>query len=65
MLMVYAMWVGGVSKCVYLTARFARGAKIAEKKQYFSFAVDPPNRPVDRKDGKGKAFSFAKQSNHL
>jgi hypothetical protein len=30
-----------------------------------SFAVDPPNRTADRKDGKGKAFSFARQSNHL
>jgi len=34
------MGVGGLYKCVYLTARFARGAKIAGKEYYFSFAVE-------------------------
>ena len=34
------MRVCGLYKCIYLTARFAKDAKIAEKKYYFSFAVE-------------------------
>jgi hypothetical protein len=41
--------------------------KVAEyaEKGYFMFAVDPPKRPADRKDGKHKRPSVSSENKYL
>ena len=50
---------GKGSSAFFIASGINDNRKDAEsaKKRYFSFAVDPPKIPADRKDGKGKSIS--------